>query len=363
MKYLFILGNNPELSRAEILSVIKAKKILGQNKNFLALEAEKINCEKIMKQLGGTIKIGLILGEHPEAEPVLDTASSAAGKFKFGFSFYGSKPSNIGMQIKGLLKERGLSARLVVSREPALSAVIVKKEKCHDFIVVPGFFALTCAVQDFEAFGKRDFGRPASDSFSGMLPPKVARMMVNLASLETDGILLDPFCGSGTILAEALDLGVAGLIGTDLSVKAVNDTKENLAWLAKELKIKNDFKVDNLDARELSKKIKSNSLDAIVTEPYLGQPMKGNENEGTIRKIIAELEELYLQSFREFHKILKSGSRAVVVIPEWHIGNHIMKMNVFSSIQKLGFKRLDDGDLIYKREGQKVWRNITVWEK
>lgn len=364
MKYLFILGNNPELSRAEILSVVNTQKILGQNDKFLAIEAEKIDCRRIMDRLGGTIKIGLILGKSPEAGPVIGSASSAEGKFKFGFSFYGQKPSNIGMKIKGLIKDQGLNARLVTSREPALSAVIIKKEKCQDFIVVPGFFAMTCAVQDFEAFSHRDFDRPASDSLSGMLPPKVARMMVNISNIDHEGILLDPFCGSGTVLAEALDLGIAKLIGTDLSAKAVKDSKENLAWLAKELRLKDyDLNISQLDVRMLSQEIKNDSLDAIVTEPYLGKPMKGNESEGTIRKIIAELEELYLKSFEQFHKLLRPGCRAVVVIPEWHIGNKILKMDISEKIRCLGFDRLDEGDLIYKREKQKVWRNITVWEK
>lgn len=364
MKYLFILGNNPELSKTEILSVLTIKKILGQSDRFLAVESEKFDCGKIMEKLGGTIKIGLILGEHPESEPVIGAASSSEGKFKFGFSFYGQKPSNIGMKIKGLIKEQGLNARLVTSREPALSAVIIKKEKCQDFIVVPGFFAMTCAVQDFEAFSKRDFGRPASDSLSGMLPPKVARMMVNISQIPDAGILLDPFCGSGTVLAEALDLGITNLIGTDLSPKAVKDSKENLIWLAKESRIKDyELKIDLLDVRKLGREIKIESIDAIVTEPYLGKPMKGNENEGTVRKIVEELEDLYLKSFEEFYKILKSGSRAIVVVPEWHIGNKVIKMNIFPQVERFGFKRLDEGNLIYKREKQKVWRNITVWEK
>lgn len=364
MKYLFILGNNPELSKAEILSVIKAKKILGQNRVILAIEADKFDCGEAIRRLGGTIKIGLILGEHPEAGPVIGAANSlpAGKRFNFGFSFYSQKPSNIGMEIKGLLKEQGISARLVVSREPALSAVIVKKEKCQDFIVTPGFFALTCAVQDFEAFGKRDFGRPASDSLSGMLPPKVARMMINLSNINSGNVLLDPFCGSGTVLAEALDLGITDLIGTDASGKAVEDSQTNLDWLAAELGIKKyKLKIEKLDARDLSKNF--SKIDTIVTEPYLGKPMKGNEGEGTVRKIVAELEELYVKAFSEFHKVLKPGSRAVVVIPEWHIGDRVVKMNIFPQIIKMGFKKLDDGDLMYKREGQKVWRNITVWEK
>jgi tRNA G10 N-methylase Trm11 len=364
MKYLFILGNNPELSKAEILSVIDAKKIIAESAKILAVETDKLNCKNLMLQLGGTIKIAKIIGDQPKIEPILEIAETVSGKFKFGFSFYDVKPSNIGMQIKGKLKEKGISSRLVTSKEPTLSAVIITKEKCHDFIVTAGFFAQTCAVQDFQAFGQRDFGRPASDALSGMLPPKVARMMVNLSGADPEKVLLDPFCGSGTVLAEALSLGYTKLVGTDLSEKAIEDSKINLDWLITELKI-NDYnlKIELADAKNLSQKFEGNSIGAIVSEPYLGNPIKGNENENTLKRIVIELEELYLQSFKEFQKILRVGGRAVIVIPEWHVGDKILKMDIFAQIEKLGFKRLDNGKLIYKREGQKVWRNITIWEK
>ena len=362
MKYIFILGNNPELSKVEIISVINPQKIIGQSRHFLVVESKTLDCQKLIKQLGGTIKIGIILGRHPEPGPVIGSATSSEKKFKFGFSFYEQKPSNIGMKIKGLLKEQGINARLVSSKEPALSAVIIKKEKCMDFIVAPDFFAMTCAVQDFEGFNKRDFDRPASDSLSGMLPPKLAKMMLNISAIPKNGVLLDPFCGSGTILAEALDLGIINLIGTDLSIKAIKDTQENLNWLVKELQVKpQQLIIKQLDAQQLSQQFKHDSIDAIVSEPYLGKPIKGNEKDATIRKIVDELELLYLKSFEQFYKILKPGARAVIVIPEWHLEQTMIKMNIFKQIEKIGFTRLDEGNLIYKREKQKVWRNITVW--
>ena len=366
MKYIFILGNNPELSKAEITAVLPQAKTIDSGKDFLIVEHAKIDCEKIIYRLGGTIKIGIILGKNPEFGPVLGCASTmpAGKRFNFGFSFYGQKPSNIGMQIKGKLKEQNISSRLVTSREPALSSVIITKEKCHDFLVGPIFFGMTCAVQDFKDYSRRDFGRPASDALSGMLPPKAAKMMLNLAQVEADQIILDPFCGSGTILAEALALGYKHLIGNDLSEKAVSDSIENLEWLTKELKIKGaEWEVEQLDAKKLSEKMNEASVDAIVSEPYLGKPMKGNENEETVKKIIAELEELYLESFAQFKKILKPEGKIVLVIPEWHLHGKTYQMNLDLRLNKLGFKRLDAGNLIYKREDQKVWRNITIWEK
>ena len=364
MKYLFILGNNPELSVAEIKAVLPQAKIIAAGQSFLAVETAKIDCASIMQCLGGTIKIGLVVGQHPDAGPIIAAAiAKTDGRFNFGISFYGQKPSNWGLSVKKQIKEQGLSARLVTSREPALSSVIITKEKCQDYIIVPGFFALTCAVQDFKEFGKRDFGRPAADALSGMLPPKAAKMMINLSGAELADTILDPFCGSGTVLSEALAMGFENLIGSDLSAKAVSDSKKNLDWIVKELRITNyELRIEEIDAKQLSEKIKSKSIAAIVTEPYLGKPIKGNETEKIVKEIVAELTDLYLAAFGQFKKVLQPGGRIVMVFPEWHVGGKVYRLSLNERISRLGFKRLDAGDLYYKRPDQKVWRQITIWE-
>jgi len=366
MKYIFILGNNPELSLAEIMAVRPDLKLL-KNNNFYALFEGKIeDGRQLINRLGGTIKIGLWLGERPEVGPILGSASSQTGtsRFIFGLSFYAQKPNSWGIKIKKILKERGVSSRLVVSRESALSSVIVTKEKCHDFLISPDFFGLTVAVQDFKDYGRRDRGRPKADALSGMLPTKLAKIMINLARVETGAVILDPFCGSGTILTEALALGYTNLIGSDISAKAVSDSQENLQWLTEELGIKDyELRIFENDVKSLALKIKDQSVEAIVTEPYLGQPIKGNENESTIKKIIAGLDDLYLASFQEFKKIIKSGGCLVVVLPQWHLKEKIYNLNIISQLADLGFSRQDQGNLLYRREDQKVWRQITIWRK
>jgi tRNA G10 N-methylase Trm11 len=364
MKYIFILGNNPGLSVAEIKTILPQAKVLAQVDGFLVIENEKIDCAILLNRLGGTIKIGVVLGTKPDFGPILGAGSTATGKFKFGVSFYGTKKTNFGMQAKGLLKEKGISARLVESREPALSSVIVTKEKCQDFLVLPDYFGLTCAVQNFEEYGHRDFGRPAADALSGMLPPKMAKIMINLSGVTVNEILLDPFCGSGTILSEALALGFRKLIGFDVSAKAVADSKKNLDWIIKELSIKiSELKIEQLNVKQLAEKVPGESIDAIVTEPFLGQPLRGNEKPETIKKIIGELSELYVESFWKFKKILKSAGKIVIVIPQWHIGGEIYNLDIETKIEAIGLKRLDNNDLIYKRENQKVWRKIEIWQK
>lgn len=364
MKYIFILGNNPALSKAEIMAVLPGAVAQAESEKFLIIDHDKFDYFKIMRQLGGTIKIGIVLGDNPDYGPILGAANSSAnkGKFKFGVSFYNVKKSNFGMKAKTILKERGISARLVESKENALSSVIVTKEKVQDFLVLPDYFGLTVAVQDFKDYSHRDYDRPAADALSGMLPPKTAKMMINLAQADFDAVILDPFCGSGTILSEALAMGYSNLVGSDFSQKAINDTKKNIFWLKDELNVKGlDLKIEKIDVKDLGKALPAGSIDAIITEPFLGKPMRGNERPETVRAIIDELQGLYLQAFSEFKKVLKKSGRLVMVIPEWHIQGEIFKLKL-DGLEKAGWQRIDQGDLMYKREDQKVWRNICIWE-
>lgn len=363
-KYFFVLGNNPELSQAEIKAVWPDLAVDFFDRQFLVAKG-KLEPVAAMERLGGTIKIGRLLGEQVDLKQLADliVARKKSGRAVFGLSFYGRPVDRkLGFQLKKILKERGINSRLVTSREPALSSVIVAKEKCLDVMLAPGYVAVTEAVQDFATYGRRDFGRPKSDARSGMLPPKLAKMMINLSLAQSDQVLLDPFCGSGTILAEAAALGLRNLIGADISPKAVEDTQENLAWL-KEQWPEKDFqaKVFLSAVEKLSATLALASVDAIVTEPYLGRPLSGRESSAEIAKIMAELSQLYRAAFIQFVQILKSGGRVVMVCPEWHLAERINRLKV-EEFAGPAWRRLDDGELLYKREGQKVWRRILILE-
>ncbi len=425
--------------------------------DIFILETEKeINAKELIKKLGGVIKIGIIESavetrrgaslqhEHHdntktrrgvsllEAALKLINFNDIEGKFKFGVSYYGKNKFNIkplGMEIKKYLREKSISCRWVVSREPTLSSVVVEQNKLagkgmeivliekppHPLLprcgggyqggshpptpmsaeatekapLIKGVGGIiigqTLAVQPFKELSFRDYGRPARDDRSGMIPPKLAQIMINLADgtpersgggpsrpLSKRTTLLDPFCGSGTILTEALLMGYDNVIGTDISEKAVNDTKKNIAWAERRFKIKDlRFKIFNKSAAELSKFIKPNSIDAIVTEPYLG-PQRGRVD---FKKVIKELEDLYGKSLIEFKKVLKSRERAVMVWPVFratHNSQRITpKLNGFKIVNPISpglrenaiIKLTDRNTIIYGREGQKVWREIVVLEK
>jgi tRNA (guanine10-N2)-dimethyltransferase len=160
-----------------------------------------------------------------------------------------------------------------------------------------------------------------------MLPPKVARMMVNIAGI---GTILDPFCGVGTILAEAFTVGDK-IIGADINPKQIEKTRKNLDWLGAK------YQLFISDARKISQELPPNSLDAIVTEPYLGP----DEHQ--------KLEKLYQDSLADWKKILKPGGKVVIALPF-----------AVDKAKIMGYS-LSAGPFPYFRPQAKIKRNIYVW--
>ncbi|NYT00362.1 MAG: methyltransferase domain-containing protein [Methanocellales archaeon] len=144
--------------------------------------------------------------------------------------------------------------------------------------------------------GQYEFRRPHQRPFfhPGVLLPRVARALVNISSLS-DGILIDPFCGTGGILIEAALID-AQCVGMDVQQKMVLGTNLNLKY----------YGVDGMlivgDACETP--LKSEKVDAVVTDlPY-----------GRSALIQARsLENLYHDSLREMYRVLKKNKKAVIV--------------------------------------------------
>jgi tRNA G10 N-methylase Trm11 len=428
MKYFFILGNHPALSLAELVSIFGSGRLESYSAEAAVFELEENNnfdAVGLMRRLGGTIKLGNSipqiagLNSKNNLEKILEAVEGVLpkekgeGKFKFGISVYGKLKLNekmLGMEVKKVLKESGVSARWVTSREKQLSSVVVDTnkligEKGAEIVILKInekiFIGKTLVVQPFRELSFRDYGRPGRDDLSGMLPPKLAQMMINLANPlpasplrrgrseagQEEIKILDPFCGSGTVLTEAMLMGCENVYGSDISEKAVDDTKENIKWIKEKFEIRNlKLEIFNKSATELSQFIAPKSVDAIVTEPYLG-PQRGNIDIGKVKR---ELEKLYGEALREFNKVLKPGGRVVMIWPVFKVQSQsVQKSKVPASsvdrqsprfqVKSMDFGLSPDlhgfeivkpkikmsgiterGTYIYGREGQKVWREIVI---
>ena len=379
----FVLGREPLLSLAELAAV------LSSNPDLLTPDIAKFELAnepgELIKKLGGTVKIAKELAAGLTEEALLDRLAleldGVTGKIHFGLSLYAIPKGSEwgyawGLALKKRLKAKGKSIRFVDNRgKAALSSVSVDKNglitKGREFLIVPqgkGFaVAQSVAVQPFESFSQRDFGRPGRDDTSGMLPPKLAMMMINLSGATTEKILLDPFCGSGTIISEAMLLGFTKLIGTDASPKAIEDTKKNLEWLATG-KLRAALKISVCDAAKLPTMISDRSVDVVVTEPYLGPPLKGRESPEQLRISQAALQKLYKQAFASFTKILRPNATVVFIFPRFQTSAGWISVaeGLVADLKKDGFEPVPllpqkfskTPYLLYHREGQRVGREI-----
>ncbi len=361
--YLFELGHQPLLSQAEILAVLTKQNTNFSHRaggDFLLIESKTaLNAPALSKQLGGTIKILEQLSVAPNSGALADYLNDKIPTGKINFSLSGA---NFALQIKKDLKNLGRSVRYI---EPKNTATILHNNLVtsgSDFKIINQKVFVTVGIQDLEGFSERDYDRPKTDSKSGMLPPKLARIMINLSGADADDILLDPFCGSGTVLMEAADLGYQNIAGTDLSPKAIQDTEKNLTWLKENKKIKPVTKLKVADVQTISREFPAQSISAIVAEPFMGKPQTGRETKADLIKSARELRQLYENAFAEFQRILKPKATVIFIIPEFTFQKEIIAIDCLDTIKNLGFVAVpllsDHISLIYKRPSQHVTRRI-----
>ncbi len=382
-RYFFALGKNSTLSIAEIISVLNLQSV-SFSLEFISSEMaicktnQDIKSDELLEILGGTVKLGKILDEisFDETEAKFYKIFSAEnlsrkyfpqkeGKIHFGVSLYNAggdsqllsqlekQQKDIDLTIKDNLKKEGIKSGFVQIKERFLSSVSVDKNKLigsgAEIVLILTtekiLVGKTLGVQEFESYSFRDYFRPAKDKRSGIMPPKLARMMINLAKLDKNDTLLDPFCGSGTILQEAILLGIKNIIGNDISRKAVTDTQKNIGWLFEKFpQIKRsdlNLKIIQSDARILSEKLSLNSIDAIVTEPYLGPPMFRKLSLKETERLLSDLDKLYLEAFDQFAKVLKSKGKVVIIFPAFEINGKYYFMKILSQLKNLGFQQQD----------------------
>ncbi len=232
--------------------------------------------------------------------------------------------------------------------EAQLSHVEVLKKKLvenqAEIIVCAGktetWIANTVAVHNPFEFQKRDIYKPNQRAIFGM-PPRVARMMVNLSACTAEKTLLDCFCGVGTILQEALLEGVT-VVGMDVNSWCVKAAEENLEWLAREYNLPLAyFRVLQGSINQLAEKIGLESIDCIVSEPDLGPALRETPTRPYAQKIIEKLQPLFSSFIEEAYRVLKPGGRLVLVTPYIRTrSREAVTMPIGDKLREVGFQRV-----------------------
>lgn len=394
MQAFFILGSHRHVARAELDSVLGADiETIVDAEESLIVDGIDANLSQLQARLGGTVKTGLIHATAKNDDELIEAVAGliislrpGSDRLKFGLSIYhgGQRGKLVAMRtrlerlaisVKRALQANDRSVRWVTSKIPVLSSVIVRKQKLLEEGIEVCLFpqedkvliGVTESVQDFEEWGRRDYGRPARDAKRGMLPPKLARIMVNLVKGDPERhVLLDPYCGVGTVLTEALDLGYRNVIGSDIDEKAVDATRENIEWLLNEQEESLEPRIIHTKAEALGTFLAPASVDRIVAEVHLGDPRTGEESRMELEKRLDRLVDMYTEGFRAFSKIVSDDARLVLAMPAYVVAGSVIPVRIVERAKLFGFtldpfqhvETTDDGALRYGRDKQLVLRDV-----
>jgi hypothetical protein len=418
---IIILGRQPKLGVAELESLYgdKLVRVLAQagetpQAALLSIDVETVD----FARLGGSIKLAQVLAQVPTVNwPQVDKALQKAvlaesqsmpdGKLKLGLSLFGfdmspARLNAIGLTLKKTLRKVERSVRIVPNKELQLNSAQVIHNNLtgqlgREFLVIKDgsqtIIARTVAEQDIDAYAARDQGRPKRDARVGMLPPKLAQTIVNLAtgdirpSLET--VVLDPFCGTGVILQEATLMGF-GAYGTDLEPRMIEYTDKNLLWLCDEYGSPIQRPADELDNSQW-RYFKTEVGDAtahtwkpapaiIACEGYLGQPFTGFPTPQKLVEVRSTCNLILKKFLQNIAPQIASGTRLCLAVPAWQqkpgVYTHLPVLETaghndptpskpLDHLENLGynrvsFKHVEPEDLIYARADQIVARELLV---
>jgi tRNA G10 N-methylase Trm11 len=298
--YLFVLGRDKELSLLELICYFNRKnikyKFIDKWNNFALFS---LNDNKFdINELGGTIKIAEIIfkgSNKNELVPFLEKLE-IPNKNKI---YYSVNSDYIKSILSRIFKEQHIKAYYKSNASDPSSSTRLDIE----LITFKDYIFKVIQVSNPKSYKKRDEIRPRFDEKKG-ISIRLAKMLVNLSESKKE--IFDPFCGTGTILQEALLMNLDAY-GLDIDI---SEAKENLKWLNQNFSIKNNFKLFQGDAKYLSKFVKY--VEVVVTEPYLGPYLKKNLRYEEIKKLIFNLQYLYKEVFSELNKITK---RIVIIFP------------------------------------------------
>jgi hypothetical protein len=381
---VLVLGRQPALGLAEAESLFGADKIapLGKYAAVLDIAPDEVP----FSRMGGSIRVAKLLTYLPytdwekiekylASELPTHAGYLAEGKIRLGISVFNlsvniRRLNATGLTLKKAVKNTGYSVRVVPNKEHELNTAQV----LHNQLTGPTGMELllirdgertalaqTVQVQDIEAYAARDQARPARDAKVGMLPPKLAQIIVNQAVTEDTQSVLDPFCGTGVVLQEAMLMGYDAY-GTDIEERMVDYSNTNLEWLAE----KHDLtgKTLLLETGDATN-YQWQDFDAIACETYLGRPFSSEPRSEILNEVMRDVDLIHRKFLQNVAKQTKSGFRMTIAVPAWNTKSGFKHLKMLDNLADLGYTRMsfvhvDTRDLLYYRENQVVARELVT---
>lgn len=428
--YAAFLGHQPHVSLAELRASIPTFRLqrTADGGSIAIFAASADLSPALLATLGGTILLAEELSGSsvtPEAVPQLlqEAVAPIKGKITFGLRCKGLPPARVRAlyrTCKEALRRAGRPCRYIGNeRQPAhfallrASGVLDGRHGIELAIVADGenlWFGKTIAAHNPTQYAQRDIGKPARDMRAGILPPKLAQVMLNLgawllqsgqrtdeqlagsgkraASVASPAasrqppaapVVLDPFCGSGVIPMECLLRGWM-VLASDSSQKAVDACKRNIAWTRRTFALPAANIPSAVSKHNAEKPFDFSSTrderlrcgpSVIVTETSLGPSLRARPSQQETQRLRTANEKLQAAFLRNAAASLP-GVPIVCTWPVWFLKTGPLFLEkVWKEAEKMGLQAVLPPEtpptsssrptLLYRRPDQYVGREIVLF--
>ena len=336
--FFYVSGEHKTLPYAEIKAILEAEGFLYENvetfPKLLCLKSD-IRCVPSISRRAGFLKVcgvEIFRCRAEEKEIIYRAKAESYDEYimngqTFSVRVKKSQVSSV-IDVRKLEREIG---RTILERAKDVKVRLNSPDKAFLGVLSGGL--LIFGLELAEASSKDLFRRkPRRRPFfhPSAMSPKLARCMVNLARTKPNSLVLDPFCGTGSILLETGLIG-CGILGSDINPKMVRGSLQNL----KHFKIHpSNFLV--ADAKNLPFR----QVDCIVTDPPYGRA--SSTFGGNIRTIVAEFLHSAVNTLKECGHICISLPSSV---------------KIREVCEGLGYKIVEEHSI---REHKSLTREITI---
>lgn len=378
VRYVFILGRNPELSLKELKCYFKRSDFDLSESDFVIREgAVLVDLDKSLDAdaidfLGGVLSIGVVFCKIKD----IDKKEIYMGeKNNFNYAIWDFS-SGEAEDVRDYLKSRFRKEKLKASEKKLRFDLDLqssgsnefsegKKEKGmklsskvdEEYFVFGDYFGKIIQKCDYKKIEESDMNKPVRrESLS--ISPRLVKIMINLSEIKEGEILLDAFCGVGVVLSEGLSQNLK-VVGIDRDAKAIDGAKENLEWFKF---LKENYRLINDDSSRVEI---YGGFDVLVSEPDFGETLKKIPTLDKAKEMLKRYEKIMTAVFSNVKKYLHEGKkgRFVFTSPYIRIGKKRVGVDLEVLAKKVGMNLVEGFPIAEFREGQIVGRQVVVFEK
>ncbi len=268
--FFLLSGEHPTLPKAELFSILDSGnyryKVLEELPQVIRLETD-MKCATLVEKRAAMTRTCCLEVFHTEAEvrKILSRAEAVSfGEFLEADKSFAVRVRRVGRSAQDLDKlalERLLGAKIVEDVKD-IKADLKRPQQLLLGVLTGNRFLFGLSLDGLRPKGftkrdpmKRPYFHPAA------LPAKLARCLVNLASPKEGDLLLDPFCGAGSVLIEAGLIGCR-VLGLDADRNMVEGSERNLSYYG--------IDPEGLVVTD-SRLLPIREVDCVVTDPPYGR--------------------------------------------------------------------------------------------